>query len=82
MIVKVNTMRVNLNSVMGIILLIKNFLIILLLMVIFPLETEELGRTARLFFVTGVGIIAVGLSCAEMRLLDWIVRKARKAKRG
>ncbi|CAH9012916.1 putative TMhelix containing protein [Vibrio phage 464E53-1] len=75
-------MRVNLNSVMGIILLIKNLSIILLLMAISPLDTESLESTARLLFIIGVGTIAIGLSCAEMRLLDWVVRRVREARRG
>ncbi|CAH9016182.1 putative TMhelix containing protein [Vibrio phage 468E53-1] len=75
-------MSVNLNSVMGSILLIKNLLIILLLMVISPLDTESLESTARLFFIIGVGAITIGLSCAEMRLLDWVVRKVRETRRG
>lgn len=75
-------MKVNLNSVMGFILLIKNLLIILLLMVISPLDTESLESTARLFFIIGVGTITIGLSCAEMHLLNWVVRKVKESRKG
>ena len=75
-------MRVNLNSVMGVLLLIKNFLIILLLVVISPLDTELLEGTARLLFIIGVGVVTIGVSCAEMRLLDWVVRTAKAYRKG
>ncbi|CAM0106053.1 hypothetical protein PODOV026v1_p0006 [Vibrio phage PS32B.1] len=74
-------MKVNLNSVMGALLLIKNLLIILLLMVISPIDTETLGSTARLFFIIGVGAVTIGLSCAEMRTLDWVVRVVKSQRK-
>ena len=75
-------MRVNLNSVMGVLLLIKNLLIILLLMVISPLDTELLEGTERLLFIIGVGLATIWLSCIEMRLLDWVVRAVKTQRRG
>ena len=80
--IKANTMRVNLNSVMGVLLLIKNLLIILLLMVISPLDTELLEGTERLLFIIGVGLATIWLSCIEMRLLDWVVRAVKTQRRG
>lgn len=75
-------MRVNLNSVMGVILLVKNLLIILLLVVISPVSTELLEGTSRLLFIVGVGAITLLLSDLEMRLLNWIVRVAKEYRKG
>ncbi|AUR99315.1 TMhelix containing protein [Vibrio phage 1.264.O._10N.286.51.F2] len=75
-------MRVNLNSVMGVLLLIKNLLIILLLMVISPLDTETLESTTRLFFIITVGAFTVLVSDLEMRLLNWVVNTVKSQRKG
>lgn len=75
-------MRVNLNNVIGFILLIKNLLIILLLVVISPLDTEVFEGTSRLLFVLSVGALTLLSSDLEMRLLNWIVRVVKAQRKG